>query len=229
METLLQPLEEFKTGDLPEKRRSNWRLAGPGAILVGLSIGAGEIIVWPRIVAEYGASMIWAAVLGVFLQLWINLEIGRWTIATGETIYSGFSRVWRGFAPLFIIFNVVGWIAPGWGRASGLALKALLVGPGGWGSDTFWTAVTFAGVTLVLFGPKLVYKSVERTIEILVVVITVGLIVVALAVGTTDTWKEIGSGLVNFGHVATEGKRLATVSGDFQHELDGGLLTDAIT
>ena len=70
----------------------------------------------------------------------------------------------------------MGWIAPGWGRASGLALKALLVGPGGWGSDTFWTAVTFAGVTLVLFGPKLVYDSVERTIEILVVVITVGLI-----------------------------------------------------
>lgn len=46
-------------------------MAGPGAILVGLSIGAGEIIIWPRIVAEYGASMIWAAVAGVFMYFWI--------------------------------------------------------------------------------------------------------------------------------------------------------------
>ena len=41
--------------------------------------------------------MIWAAALGVFLQLWINFEVGRWTIATGETVYTGYSRIWRGF------------------------------------------------------------------------------------------------------------------------------------
>ena len=61
--------------------------------------------------------MVWAAVLGVFLQLWINFEVGRWTIATGETVYTGYSRVWRGFAPLFILITMLSWIAPGWGRA----------------------------------------------------------------------------------------------------------------
>ena len=38
----------FQPADLPPKPRGFWKLAGPGAVLVGLSIGAGELIVWPR-------------------------------------------------------------------------------------------------------------------------------------------------------------------------------------
>ena len=207
MSQLLEPLADFKAADLPEAPSSFWKLAGPGAVLVGLSIGAGEIIVWPMTVAKYGAGMIWAAVLGVFLQMWVNFEIGRWTIATGETVYTGYARVWRGFAPLFILFNVLGWLAPGWAMASGSALKALLVGPefgAGtfWGSNACWTSLTFAAAAALLFGPKMVYHSVEKTIEVLVAIVTVGLIIVAFAVGTADTWKELGRGAVNFGYRA---------------------------
>ena len=202
MSNIYEPLDDFKTVDLPEKQMPFWKIAGPGAILVGLSIGAGEIIIWPLIAAEHGGSMVWAAVLGVFLQLWINFEVGRWTIATGETVYTGYSRIWRGFGPIFILLTVVGWLAPGWARASGLALKALLIGPGGWGSDTFWTVVTFAAVALILFGPKMVYQSVERTVELLVAIVTIGLILVVIAVGSLDTWKELGSGIINVGHIS---------------------------
>ena len=197
---LFAPLDEREVRDLPERKASFWRMAGPGAILVGLSIGAGEIVIWPRIVAQYGGSMVWAAVLGVFLQMWVNLEIARWTIATGETVYTGLARVWRGLGPVFILLTVLAWLAPGWARASGLALKALLVGPEGFGSDTFWTVVTFAAVALILFGPKVAYMAVERTVEILVVVVTLGLILVAFAVGTAEAWEELGAGILNVGH-----------------------------
>ena len=200
MSKIYEPLDDLKTSDLPEKTLPFWKIAGPGAILVGLSIGAGEIVIWPRIAAEYGGSMVWAAVVGIFIQLWVNFEVARWTIATGETVYTGYSRVWRGFAPLFILLTLVSWIAPGWGRASGLALKALLIGPGGWGSDTFWTVITFGAVTLILFGPKLIYNSVEKTIEVLVAIVTIGLIAVVIAIGSADTWKELGSGIVNVGY-----------------------------
>jgi len=193
-------LDDFKTGEMPERRFGFWQMAGPGAILVGLSIGAGEIIIWPRLVAEFGAEMVWAAVLGVFMQMWINLEVGRWTVATGETVFTGFSRIWRGFAPVFIGLTVFSWIAPGWGRASGLALKALLVGPEGFGSDTFWTIITFAGCALLLFGPKVIYGSVEKSVELLVLIVTVGLIFVAFAVGTADTWGQLFKGAINFGY-----------------------------
>ncbi|MBI5527922.1 MAG: Nramp family divalent metal transporter, partial [Deltaproteobacteria bacterium] len=89
----------YQTADLPEKDRSFWQLLGPGAILVGLAIGSGELIMWPRMTAKFGPSMTWAAIVGVFLQLWVNFEIGRYTIATGESVYSGFSRIARFFGP----------------------------------------------------------------------------------------------------------------------------------
>ncbi|MBI3923503.1 MAG: Nramp family divalent metal transporter [Armatimonadetes bacterium] len=192
---------DLQIAEMPAKTQSFWQLAGPGAILVGLSIGAGEIVVWPRIAAEYGASMVWAATVGIFIQLWINFEIARWTIVTGESVFAGFSRVWRGFAAVFLLFTVFGWIAPGWAKTSGLALKALLVGPQGFGSGAFWTSVTFAFVALLLFGPKAIYNSVEKTIEALVVIIVVGLLCVAIAVGTSGHWVELAQGMVNFGHV----------------------------
>ena len=203
--SLFSPLDDFKPADMPERKGTFWQLVGPGAVLVGLSIGAGEIIIWPSIVAKHGAGMVWAAVIGVFLQLWINFEIGRWTIATGETVYTGFSRVWRGFGPIFILLNIVGWLAPGWAMASGSAAKALIVGPtygaGTFlGSMTFWTCLTFGVVWLLLFGPKMIYNTVEKSIEIMVATVTLGLILVACVVGTADTWKELGAGILNVGN-----------------------------
>lgn len=46
--------------------------------------------------------MIWAAMLGVFVQLWINIEIGRWAIATGESAMTGLARVSRKIIFFFI-------------------------------------------------------------------------------------------------------------------------------
>ncbi len=222
--------------DLPDRRLSFWRLAGPGAVLVGLSIGAGELIIWPRIAAQFGGGMVWAAVVGVFLQTWVNLEIGRYTIATGETVYTGLARLWRGTAPLFFVLTILGYAAPGWAMASGLAVKGLIVGPafgpatstaayaGLLGTQTFWTLLTFAGVTAVLFGPRLMYQSMERVIEILVVVVTLGLVVVAAAVGTTAAWRELGQGLANIASLhVDEGIELSVFFGALVFAGAGGI------
>lgn len=196
MRAAIPPLEK---ADLPERTKAFWKMTGPGAVLVGLSIGAGEIVIWPRIAAQYGASMAWAAALGVFLQLWVNIEIARWTIATGESAYTAYARRWKGFIVAFFAFNVMGWLLPGWARASGSALKALLLGPTHSSPDWLWTGITFAGVALVLFGPKRVYTAVERTIGGLVVLVTVGLLIIAFKVGTTENVKELAAGVVNVG------------------------------
>jgi len=191
-------LPEYTVADLPPKRSGFWQLVGPGAVLVGLSIGAGELIIWPRLTAQYGASMTWAALLGIFLQLWINMEIGRYTLATGESVYTGYARISRVFAAVFLILTVAGWIVPGWARACGGALKVLLVGPQGWGSPWVWTAITFAGVAVVLFGPRIVYRSLERTTEACVCLIVVGLLLVAFSVGASDAWIDLARGAINF-------------------------------
>jgi len=191
----------LRTADLPHRSQSFWRMTGPGAVLVGLSIGAGEIVLWPWITAKFGASMVWAAALGVFLQLWVNIEIGRWAIVTGEAPYTGFARVWMGFIYALLFVGFVTLFLPGWARISGAALKALLFGPDGPGPDWMWTGLTFVSVALVLFGPKVMYRAVERITIGLVVFMTLGLIFVAFQVGTLDAVGEMARGLLNVGHI----------------------------
>jgi Mn2+/Fe2+ NRAMP family transporter len=191
---------DFRAGDLPALPGRFWELVGPGAVLVGLSIGAGELIIWPRVTAEYGAAVAWAALLGIFIQLWLNLEIARYTLATGESIYTAFIRLSPAFAWVFLGLNFVGWIVPGWARTCGGALKVLLVGPNGWGGPVVWTAITFALVAFVLFGPRRVYSSVERTTAFLVVIITLGLVAVGVTVSSRETWTALGLGILNLPH-----------------------------
>ena len=186
---------------MPKRQVAFWRMTGPGAILVGLSIGAGEIVLWPWITAKFGAVMVWAAALGVFIQLWVNIEIGRWAIVTGEAPYTGFARVWMGFIYVLLAIGFVGLFLPGWARISGAALKAMIFGPEGPGADWVWTAITFASVAALLFGPKFMYTAVERITVALVAFMTLGLIFVAIQVGTTDALLEMGRGLINFGHI----------------------------
>ena len=191
----------LKPADLPRRTQSFWQLAGPGAVLVGLSIGAGEIVLWPWITAKFGAGMVWAAALGVFLQLWLNCEIGRWTIVTGEAPYTGFARVWMGFIHILLFLTFALLFLPGWARVSGAALKALLFGPHGPGPDWAWTGLTFLLIAALLFGPRIMYQSMERMVIGCVVFITVGLTFVAVQVGTLEHLGDMAAGLVNFGHV----------------------------
>ncbi len=136
---------------------------------------------------------------GFLLQFWLNLEIGRWTIATGETVLTGYARAWWGFGLVFFILTILGWVAPGWGLASGLALKALLVGLDGFGGGPFWTMVTFGLAAIILIGPKFAYNAVERTVGILVIAVTLGLMAVAIRLGSWQSMESLLRGALNVG------------------------------
>jgi hypothetical protein len=190
----------YVDGDLPEKPHGFFKLVGPGAVLVGLSIGAGELIVWPILTARFGASLVWAAVLGLLLQLIINIEVGRYTLASGESVYGGIARLSHRWVPMFLLLNVCGWILPGWARACAGAVKAMLVGPDGPGEPWLWTAITFASVGVVMFGPRHVYRYLEKITISLVVIMVLGLFVIAATVATGDAFVDLTKGIANFGH-----------------------------
>jgi hypothetical protein len=196
-------LPALQDAELPPYPGSFWRLVGPGAVLVGLSIGAGELIVWPTAVGRFGAGMIWAAGAGILLQMIINLEVARYALATGETAYTGYARLWRGCAWLFIVLNVTSWLLPGWARSCGGAFRALILGPqvtpAEGGPDWMWTALSFFIVSLMLFGPRVIYKSVERWTSGMVVVAVVGLVVLAVTLGEPAHWVSLAQGFVNVG------------------------------
>ncbi len=198
MAVQVPPMQEH---DLPKREKSFWRMTGPGAVMVGLAIGSGEMVLWPWITAKFGAGMAWAAVLGIFIQMWINFEIGRWAIATGESAFTGFARVSRNFILFFMAaLLALAWV-PGWARATGVIIRYLIFGLEDVGADWQWTILVYIAVFVTLFGPKRIYATLERVVSVSVIVVVVGMVIVVLQIGSWSHVAELGRGLVNFGEI----------------------------
>ena len=120
-------LPPLRYRDLPEA--PVWTaLVGPSVILAGLALGSGEFVFWPYITYRSGFVFFWACLLGVITQYFINLEIERWTLATGESAITGFCRLSRWWAPVMLLLNILPWIWPGWATGAGKLLSWLLFG-----------------------------------------------------------------------------------------------------
>jgi len=202
---MADPIPQLRQGDMPEMKGSFWHMVGPGAIMVGLAVGSGELVLWPWITARFGLIMAWAPLLAVFFQCWFNIEIGRWAIATGESAMNGVARASMGFIYLFIFFLVILTMLPGWGRLTAATLRFLLFPEGGfwsegsvWATDWLWTLPVTVAVWLVLLGSKKIYSGVERTVMVMVLIIIVGMVLVAVRIGTVEDVGRLGSGIFTF-------------------------------
>ncbi len=93
-------LAPWTVGELPPPPAQGLRrwtsVIGPGILLVGVSIGAGEWLFGPSVTAQYGATLLWLATLSILGQVFCNLEMIRYTLYCGEPIYVGFFRTWPG-------------------------------------------------------------------------------------------------------------------------------------
>ena len=114
--------------DMPEPLPLG-KVLGPSVILAGLGVGSGEYIIWPFMTATVGTGFLWAAVLSVTVQYFLNMEIERYTLATGETAVAGFVRFWKPWGVLFCLFTIVPNMWPGWGT-SGVTILTFLMGGG---------------------------------------------------------------------------------------------------
>src|SRR5262247_34938 len=51
------------------------RVIGPGAIILGASIGSGEWLIGPAAFVKYGMSLLWVTTVAVVLQTIFNTEL----------------------------------------------------------------------------------------------------------------------------------------------------------
>ena len=65
---------------------------GPGVIVLGLSIGSGEFLLGPAIFVKHGLTLLWVTLVAILLQTVFNTEVMRYTLATGEPVFTGFMR-----------------------------------------------------------------------------------------------------------------------------------------
>src|SRR5688572_23468461 len=80
---------------------------GVGVVALGLAIGTGELILWPNLVITYGPGILWGALIGLSLQAFINHEVARHTLATGESFFTSSARLFKWLAPFWLVCAVV--------------------------------------------------------------------------------------------------------------------------
>ncbi|GAB2578952.1 hypothetical protein Aab01nite_08640 [Paractinoplanes abujensis] len=174
-----------KTTDLPEPP-SLRRMVGPGVVAVGIGMAAGEIILWPYLTAIGGLGLLWLAFCTLAVQFVINMEIERYTLATGQTVVAGFSRWWKGWGILICLAGAFQYVWPGW-ATSGSTVLTYLFG----GGDPVW--ITVIGLVLVgglLSVSKVIYTTVERVEWVKVGLTIFFLAVVVVFVISLTTWGE---------------------------------------
>ena len=172
------------------------RMLGPGVILLGLSLGSGEFVLWPYLTANWGFVVFWACVVGVTVQFFLNMEIERYTLATGESVVTGFFRLSKVFGPVLLICGTLPWIWPGWATGGAELLTWELGG----------SVVPFAVAGLVIVGLALslgpvVYRTVETIQIVLVSLIFIMLITLVALVVRSDSVIALFEGLGHFGKI----------------------------
>ncbi len=214
------PPAEYR--DLPEP--SAWKsLVGPSVLLLGLSLGSGEFVLWPYITYKFGFVVFWACMIGVTTQYFLNMEIERWTLATGETALTGFCRLWKHWAWIFLLCNVIPWVWPGWASGAATLLTWELGGEGNENIRVLFSIISLIGVGLALSLGPVVYNTVERIQTVLVTLTLLFLLLIFFLVVKPAHIVDMFKGMVNIGHIP-EGMELPLLLGAIAFAGAGGTM-----
>lgn len=191
----LDPMPIRKLPDAPP----SVHLIGPTVFLVALGVGIGESYLWPRLVLLFGPEIRWLFLIGVTLQAVVMLEMARYAMATGESIFTGAARVFKPLMWFFFVTALAVYIWPGHLSAGASAFEQATGIP--------WMAAAITGLILVgvIFTmAKVIYDFLESLLSILIGVLVVGTAVIASLVGN---WADLGStlaGMFAFGYIPDE-------------------------
>jgi Mn2+/Fe2+ NRAMP family transporter len=110
------------------------RELGPGLIIAASVVGSGELIATTIAGAEAGFYLLWLIVFGCVIKVFVQLEIGKYTVLSGRTMLDNIARMpgwrpggmhWIGWAAMAMLLMVVaqmGGVAGGVGQALSIGL-----------------------------------------------------------------------------------------------------------
>jgi len=141
--------------------------------------------------AQYGAAVLWAALVGALVKFALNEGIARWQFATGTTLLEGWGRhlhrfVLIGFSVYLVLWTIV--VAGALIAACGLAAHAIIpqLSVAGWG-----IAHSLVALALVYLGR---YALFERLMKGFIALMFTT--VLACAVLVRPDWGAFAQGLV---------------------------------
>lgn len=206
-------LPSWGVADLPEPPGLSWghwtRFIGPGLVMMGYQIGGGEWLFGPEITARYGGGLLWIATVAIVLQVFYNMECGRYALYSGETVFTGFMRCRPGPAfwiGLVMLLNVSSLI-PGLSTHGAAMVAALWLDRPPGEADRWLVSWLSYALLLVVALPVLVGGKVYNTLQAVMIVKVLVVLGFCLAVGLIcvrpSNWLNVFGGFVRFGTVPT--------------------------
>ncbi len=216
------------SADLPEPMplsRRNWTsFIGPGIVMMGIQIGGGEWLLGPAVTAKYGGGLMWIATVAIVLQVFYNLECGRYALYCGEPIFTGFMRCspdpkfWFG---VMLLLNLSA-LVPGL-STHGAAMIASLILDRPVTQDDRWLITPLAYACLfgvafpVLLGGK-VYNVLQGVMTVKVVVVLGFCLGLGVVCVSPSSWWNVLSGFLKFGNVpVSDGHGGEVLTNGFTH------------
>jgi hypothetical protein len=198
-------LPAWKMDDFPVPVPMSWKnllaMLGPGLVMIGGTIGTGEWVVGAGVAALYGGAFLWVAPLAILCQVMLNTEAMRYTLVTGEPVFTGFLRSKPGpkfWLLCYLLLDIVGWMP----ALAGLAAQIVLFTINGQKTpDPFATRMMAIAIlllcgTLLCFGRK-VYNMLEVVLGGKVLFVLFYLLTVTLLFVPGHVWGRVASGMVN--------------------------------
>ncbi|HXW06496.1 MAG TPA: Nramp family divalent metal transporter, partial [Vicinamibacterales bacterium] len=175
------------------------RRIGPGMVLAASIVGSGELIATTTLGAQVGFVALWIILLSCAIKPVVQGEIGRFTIATGQTGLEGFNRlpgprlgvswlVWAWGITVLLTLLQVGGMYGGVAQVLNLLVPTVTVNA--------WVGVCLVITLVVLLGGG--YRRIERFAIVkvgLFTVLTVCAAVVLLRRPGAASLDALGSGL----------------------------------
>lgn len=190
------------------------RQVGPGLILAGAIVGTGELIATTHLGAQVGFVLLWLVVLSCFVKVFVQVELGRYAISSGQPSMTAFREMGAAGTVIGVCWVLMmlmtqlqlGAMLGGVGQAVHMMIPGVCNALGAWTQPLLgdflvtrpelpW-ALLAAVVTSALLAAGN-YGIVERVSTVLVVVFTLMTVVCVCllpAVGHPIHWSQVASG-----------------------------------
>jgi len=199
------------------------KLIGPSFIILALGLGSGEVILWPYLTANYGLGIVWGAILGITFQYFMNMEIERYALVKGESVFVGIYKLFKPAIYWFIASTFLGWALPGIVAASAKVMASVL------GISNFkWLAILFLIIIgFILSMGKTVYGMMEHITKTIILIGVPFVFLLAVYLATKTDWSLLFAGMIGRGDgflFLPEGISIATFLAAFAYSGAGGNL-----
>jgi Mn2+/Fe2+ NRAMP family transporter len=180
------------------------KFIGPSVIVTGSVVGSGSIVMTPLLGAAAGFLLLWWLLLSMWSKPIIQAEISRYIVVTKKTFLEafadmpGFKTTIQGKTTSWLVWFMFIGVIPSIAGMGGLAGAVAEAGNTMFPllSTEAWVAISCLLTWLLLYFGS--YKSLERTLLVMVIFFSLMTLVIAIAMQSTEyqvNFDQISQGL----------------------------------